>query len=266
MIPATLIVVLFLGCAKQETNQAPELSASQREAAISSAMELLQTDQVPEALAITSTLIAKDPMNAESQEVYALALIARGWKLQERRDAQGAQKAWDEALTAYMNACNYSSNPGLLELSTGQLAQMLQNDELAIVYYKNAHLNNKKDARAAFYLSQIYLLNKDWVSAKNWLTQSLLRTPNEPFALLSLALAEAELSNCETALRLAIDGCEILPSDPNIRFVQARVVRLCGNSQHAHEILLSLPIQFQQTALFQEELENCKLSMSSEDK
>jgi len=194
----------------------------------------------------------------ETQETHALALIAQGWNFLEFRDDSAAEDCWERALEAYQHACRLTENPGLLQLSTGQLAQMLHNDDVAIQYYTQSHSNNIEDERASFFLSQIYLLQKEWPQAKHWLKESVKRNATEPFALISLALAEAELGNCHEALQFSTKGCSILPEDPNIRFVQARVVRLCGNPQQAIEILLALPTNMQETEMFLEELNFCK--------
>ncbi|MFT5205925.1 MAG: tetratricopeptide (TPR) repeat protein [Phycisphaerales bacterium] len=258
MIPAMLFIALSVSCAKHELDKSKKVTSSQREAAISGAMELLQTNQIKEALAITTSLVAIDADNAETQETHALALISQGWNFLEFRDDSAAEDSWERALEAYQHACRLTENPGLLQLSTGQLAQMLHNDDVAIQYYTQSHSNNIEDERASFFLSQIYLLQKDWPQAKYWLEESVKRNATEPFALISLALAEAELGNCLEALQISTKGCSILPEDPNIRFVQARVVRLCGSPQQAMEILLALPTNMQETEMFLEELNFCK--------
>ena len=220
-------------------------------------MELLQTNQVKEALAITTTLVDRDPHSSESQEVYALALIARGWELQKQFDVAGAEYNWSLALEAYNKACKQSKNPGFLQLSAGQLAQMLYEKKLAIFYYQSAHTSELTDARAAFFLSQIYLLDKEWELAKHWATESLQRAKNEPYALLTLALAEAELGNFGISSSLAERGCSISPNDPNLRFIQARIVRIQGKPKQALEVLLSLPTSFKESDLYKEEIALC---------
>ncbi len=254
MIPSVLVVAFLISCGKSESQQSHSITVEQRHAAIESATELLQSNQVEEALAITSTLIANDSDTAQSQEIHALALIAEGWRLDGIGEFGRAQEKREEALEAYLLACKKSSSPGLLQLSTAQLAQMIGNEAVAIKYYKLAHLNVPHDGRASFFLAQISMLNKQWEEGKGWIIFSLERNPNEPFALLSYALIEAELENYPHAKELATQGCTIAPNDPNLRFMQARVLRLSGHPTRALELLLGLPKDLQHTQVCQDEI------------
>ena len=257
MIPAMLIVAFATACSNTETPQSQQITVDQRESAIDSAMQHLQANRSMEALAITSTLVARDPDSAESQEIHALALISEGWRHENIGNPDVGTEKWTEALDAYILACNQSTTPGLLQLSTAQLAHMVGEIPTAKKYYELAHDNVFNDARASFFLAQIDLLNSEWEPAKRWIKQSLKRSPNEPFALLSLALIEAELGNTSVALELATQGCLILPDEPNLRFIQARVVRLAGNPVQALEILIALPKNMLETSMCKEEIDSC---------
>ena len=125
MIPAIFLVAFLTACTNTETPQTQQITVEQREASIHSAMQHLQAGRSMEALAITSTLVDRDSTSAQSQEVHALALIAEGWRYDNSGDPnQGVEKR-NEALSAYILACNQSTTPGLLQLSTAQLAHML---------------------------------------------------------------------------------------------------------------------------------------------
>jgi tetratricopeptide (TPR) repeat protein len=210
-----------------------------------------------EALAITSILVARDPDSAQSQEVHALALISEGWRHENSGNPEAGTEKWAEALDAYILACDQSTTAGLLQLSTAQLAHMLGEIPIAKKYYELAHQNVFNDARASFFLAQIELLNSQWEPAKRWITQSLKRNPNEPFALLSLALIEAELGNTSVAVELATQGCNLLPEEPNLRFIQARVLRLAGNPEQALEILIALPKPMLESPMCKGEFDSC---------
>ena len=253
MIPAILCVAFIAACTNTESSQSQQITVEQREAAIDSAMQHLQANRSKEAIAITTTLIDRDPSSAQSQEVHALALIAEGWRYDNIGEAQLAGDKRKEALDAYITACQQSNTPGLLQLSTAQLAHMIGDLPTAISYYTLAHENVSNDARASFFLAQIALINSEWEVAKRWITESMQRNPNEPFSLLSLALAEAELGNTSEAVKLAQQGCQILPNEANLRFIQAKVSRLAGNPEQALEILLALPDSFQQSQMYQGE-------------
>ena len=175
---------------------------------------------------------------------------------------QGIEKR-NEALRAYILACNQSGTPGLLQLSTAQLAHMLEDIPTATKYYKLAHENVIDDARASFFLAQIDLINSRWDSAKVWITESMNRNSNEPFALLSLALIEAQLGNNREAIELANKGCSILPEEPNLRFIQARVFRLAGRPEQALEILIALPRAIQDSELCRGEFDSCLAAMEN---
>jgi tetratricopeptide (TPR) repeat protein len=254
MIPSILLVALLVACGKTDSPQTHSITVEQRDAAIESANELLQTNQVQEALAITSTLVANASDSAKSQEVHARALIAEGLRLDGLGKLGKAQEKRHEALDAYILACTQSTTPGLLQLSTAQMAQMIGEDEIAHEYYKLAHVNVPDDGRASFFLAQMEMLDKQWEEGRDWISQSLERNPNEPYALLSLAVIEAELGNFSIAITLAAKGCSISPTDPNLRFMQARVLRLSGKPQQAMEILLALPVELQFTQVCQDEM------------
>ena len=118
----------------------------------------LDAGKVLEALAITSTLVERDPDSAQSQEAHALVLLADAARLDTMYQTEQAEHSRSKALEAYKTACAQSTNPGLLQLSAAQLAQMLGKDELAKQYYKSAHENVPIDSRASFFLAQIHML------------------------------------------------------------------------------------------------------------
>lgn len=257
MIPAILIVAFITACTNTETPQTQQITVEQREASIDSAMQHLQAGRSMEALSITSILVDRDPTSAQSQEAHALALIAEGWRYDNSGDQEQGLEKRNEALTAYIIACNQSTTPGLLQLSTAQLAHMLGDIPTATKYYTLAHENVINDARASFFLAQIELINSRWDTAKVWIKESMERNPNEPFALLSLALIEAQLGNISEAIELANKGCGILPEEPNLRFIQARVFRLAGRPEQALEILIALPKTIQESEMCQGEFNSC---------
>lgn len=257
MIPAILCVAFITSCGNTESAETQPITVEERNAAIESAMELLQASQTIEALAITSILIAKDPDSPQSQETHALALMGEGWRHDNLGEYTKAKEKRTAALDAYILACEKSISPGLLQLSTAQLAHMTGEIPIAIQYYKLAHTNVPNDPRASFFLGQIALLDKQWTEAKGWIAESLNRVPDEPFAILSLALIEAELGNTELATSLAMKGCSMLPEEPNLRFIQARVLRLSGHPTQAWEILSALPKEFQGSQMYIDELNEC---------
>jgi Tfp pilus assembly protein PilF len=261
MIPSVLSIVLVVGCSDANSLQETTVTVEQRRAAIKSTMEHLDGGRDREALAIISTLAKKDPHSPVTQEAYATVLLANSLQL----DSEGAMDKGITfrrmALEAYITACNSSTAPGLLQLSTAQLAQMLGETEVATLYYEKAHDSNEGDGRAAFFLTQMYLLHKEWQQAKHWVNESLLRDPNEPYTLLSAALVEAELGNFSKAQTYSDRGCEILPDDPNLRCMQARVIRLCGNPTRALELLSALPEPIRGSTLVDDERALCILQI-----
>ncbi len=257
MIPALLIAVVVAGCGNDNSSEVSQVTVESRRAAIDSAMEHLNSGRVNEALAIVSTLESKDSKSPQTQETYATILLASSLNFDKEGNISKGDEHRQRALDAFIAACKYSSAPGLLQLSTAQLAQMLGNTEVAKKYYKLAHASNTADGRSAFFLTQLFLLNKEWKEAQHWVQESLLRDPNEPFTILSSALIEAELGNLTKATELAAKGCEILPNEPTLRFMQARVIRLSGSPVQALEIILSLPKDMLSTPLVKEEQNLC---------
>ncbi len=224
----------------------------------------LDAGRVLEALAITSTLVERDADSAQSQEAHALVLLADAARLNELFQPEQATNSRLKALGAYTVACTLSTNPGLLQLSAAQLAQMLGKDEVAKQYYKAAHENVPIDSRAAFFLAQMHMLQEEWNEAKQWIDASLERDPFEPFALLSSALIEVQLGNIEAANTRAAQGCDINPNEPNLRFIQARVVRLSGNPDRALEILATLPEVLRESPIGMEERSMCLIALDGE--
>jgi Tfp pilus assembly protein PilF len=255
MIPAVLSTVLVLtaGCSDADSSTETSVTVEQRRTAINSTMEYLDSGKGKEALAIISTLAKRDPHSAVTQEKYATVLLAHSLQLSNEGDEAKGIALRKLALDAYITACKNSNSPGLLQLSTAQLAQMLGENDVAALYYEQAHNSNVNDGRAAFFLTQLHLLGKEWNQAKHWASESLLRDPNEPYTLLSAALVEAELGNFPQAQSYSERGCKILPDDPNLRCMQARVVRLSGNPTRALEILSALPLQMRGSTLVKDE-------------
>ena len=237
------------------------ITVQARRASIDSAMVHLDAGRVLEALAITSTLVEKDADSAKSQEAHALVLLADSARLDAMHQAKQASNSRFKALEAYQVACKQSTNPGLLQLSTAQLAQMLGKDEIAKQCYKSAHENVPIDSRASFFLAQLHMLQEEWIEAKQWIDASLERDQFEPFALLSSALIEVQLGNIEVANTRATQGCDINPNDPNLRFIQARVIRLSGNPDRALEILATLPKVLRESPIGMEERSMCLIAL-----
>jgi len=255
MITAMVLAATLVGCQNAESPQAAPVSPNEREAAIQSVNEYLNTGRVKEALAITYALVQKDSLSSEAQETHALALLAESDRL-EMLGKDGDKKKF-EALGAYESACKLSVSPGLLFLSTAQIAHMLGENDTAKIYYKKAILAVPNDARASFFLGQIELLDSNWDEAKHWLEESLRLNPNEPPALLSLALAEAQLGHTSVAIPLASKGCQLNPNDIQLRIIQARVLRICGQVQQALERLLVLPEEAQNQGICANEISIC---------
>jgi tetratricopeptide (TPR) repeat protein len=261
IIPFLFCVALLVGCGVSESSVVEPIAVQARRASIDSAMVHLDADKVLEALAITSTLVERDSDSAQSQEAHALVLLADAARLDTMYQTEQAEYSRSKALEAYKTACAQSTNPGLLQLSAAQLAQMLGKDELAKQYYKSAHENVPIDSRASFFLAQIHMLQEEWIEAKQWIDASLERDQFEPFALLSSALIEVQLGNIDVAITRATQGCDINPNDPNLRFIQARVIRLSGNPDRALEILATLPKVLRDSPIGMEERSLCLVAL-----
>ena len=263
MIPAVLCVALLIGCKNAESPQEATITVEQRRASIDAAMEYLDAGRFTEALAIMNVLVTKDPRGAETQESFGLVLLACATDARQNGDNQEAKKYQTRALEAYKDACETATNPGLLQLSTAQLAHMQDDEQTALHFYKLAHNSNSQDARAAFFIAQIKMLNKNWKEAKTWIDESIQRDSMEPHALLSSALIEAELGNTDLAIPLAKKGCAIQPNDPNLRFIQARVLRISGQPTHAIDILSALPADLQASDIVRNEKKMCEEALQA---
>ena len=248
---------MILGCKDTYSPQETQITVDQRRASIDAAMEYLDAGRFTESLAIMQLLSNKDPRGPETQESFGIVLLACAADENQYGDPEQEKAYRSLALDAYITACQTATSPGLLQLSTAQLAHMQGAEHIALTYYNLAHDSNPKDARASFFIAQIQLLNKNWLEAKTWIDRSILRDPTGPHALLSSALVEAELGNKEVAILRARKGCSIQPDDPNLRFIQARVLRISGQPIHALDILSSLPNEQRSSDLVREEIQMC---------
>jgi tetratricopeptide (TPR) repeat protein len=264
MIPCLLSIALVVGCKNVDSPKESVLTIEQRRATITAAMDYLDAGKFTESLAIMKALVNKDPSGAETQESYGLVLLACASEAEDRGDSKRALTNRTLALEAYKLACNTASKPGLLQLSTAQLAHMIGKKTIANQYYELAHNTNLNDARASFFLSQLYMLDRQWVEAKTWIDLSLTRNAHEPFALMSSALIEAELGNTQLALDRATRGCFINPDNPNLRVMQARVLRLTGSAEQALNILRALPPTTQESSITQDEIAQCRIAIQEQ--
>ena len=265
IIPFLIHAALLVSCGNSDSSTVEPITVQARRASIDAAMVHLDAGRVIEALAVTTTLVERDANSAQSQEAHALVLLADAARLDKLYQPEQATNARHSALRSYQFACSASTDPGLLQLSTAQLAQMLKEDEIAKRYYKMAHENVPIDSRAAFFLAQLHMLQEEWNDAKRWIDVSLQRDSFEPFALLSSALIEAQLENHDVAVALATQGCRIMPNDPNLRFIQARVLRLSGNPSRALEILATLPQILRESPIGIEERSLCLAGIEGAD-
>ena len=261
MIPAVLTIAVIVGCRNVESPKESHITVKQRQAAVNASMEFLDSGKFIEALAIIEVLIDKDPTSSETQESYGLVLLACAAEADRSGDVDQATDKRLQSLYAYKAACKTATKPGLLYLSTGQLAHMLDRADEAKHYYELSHKSNPDDSRSAFFISQIYLLDKNWNDARYWIQQSLIRDKHEPYSLLTFALIEAELGNAKKAKELAQTGCAIRPTDSNLRLFQARVLRITGETEHALAILSALPEPLLSSPIAIEEIQHCKLAI-----
>ena len=118
--------------------------------------------------------------------------------------------------------------------------------------------NGDQDGRPALWLAQIDLLEENWVSANNWIQESLQRQPLEPFTLISAGLIHANLQQCDEAILLTNKAIKLKPNNENFRFMQARILRLCGNPTRALELLTSLSRDAKLTPMVKDEITSCK--------
>jgi tetratricopeptide (TPR) repeat protein len=264
IIPFIIHAALLVSCANSDSSAVEPITVQARRASIDAAMVHLNAGRVLEALAVTTTLVNKDGSSALSQESHALVLLADAARLDDLAQTLQATTSRRSALRAYQAACSLSTNPGLLQLSTAQLAQMLSEDEVAKRYYEQAHENVPIDGRASFFLAQMHMLQEEWIEAKRWIDASLERDQYEPFSLLSSALVEAQLGNFDLAKAQARQGCDINPNDPNLRFIQARVIRLSGNPNRALEILATLPKLLRESQIGIDERSLCLVAIEGE--
>ncbi|MBT4523875.1 MAG: hypothetical protein HOC21_03020 [Phycisphaerae bacterium] len=258
MIPSLLSIALIVSCRNADSPKESQITVEQRRTTINAAMDFLDAEKFTESLAIMEVLVDKDPSGSDTQESYGLVLLACAAKAERSGDVVQATTRRLRALEAYKTACKTASDPGLLYLSTAQLAHMVELTGEAKHYYILAHESIPNDARASFFISQIYLLDKNWSDAKFWIEQSLVRDMHEPYSLLTSALIEAELGNYEEANELAKRGCTIRPTDSNLRFIQARVLRITGEAEHALAILSTLPEPLRSSPIAIEEITNCQ--------
>ncbi|MDP6693836.1 MAG: hypothetical protein QF444_05860 [Phycisphaerales bacterium] len=220
-------------------------------------MKHLDAGRTVEALAITSKLVLRDPDTIETLERHAIVLLAQAVKLEGNGDVEQSQRRREEALEAYLSACNLSGVTGGTQFSAAQLAHMLGKIKIAIPLYEKVHETLPNDGRSSLWLSQIYLLEENWESANRWIELSLKRQPSDPFTLISAGLIKANLNDCEAAKNYTLTAIKHRPRDEDIRLMQARVFRICDEPARALELLYSLSTTLRNSELVDQEISMC---------
>jgi tetratricopeptide (TPR) repeat protein len=234
------------------------ISVEARQSAIDSAIQHLDAGRTVEALAITNKLIQRDPNSLASLETHAVVLLGETMRLISIGNESQANILKNEALETYLSICQFEKVTPHIQFSTAQLAHELGEYQLAQSLYKKSHAALVNDGRPALWLAQIELLEENWVSANNWIQESLQRQPLEPFTLISAGLIQANLQQCEEAMSYTNKAIGLKPNDENFRFMQARILRICGNPERALELLTSLSSTAKVTPLVIDEIASCK--------
>ncbi len=253
-----MIAVCFLtACSRDSQPSTPTISAEARRTVLESAMQHLDAGRTVEALAITSKLLLGDPNSIDTLEKHAIVLLGEAERLERLGNSETANTRKKEALDSYIAACMHQEVQGETQFSAAQLAHMLGEIEVATSLYKQSHQKLPNDFRSALWLAQIDLLTENWNSANLWITESLQRKPNEPLALISAGLIQANLGDCDQAMAFTNKAIRLQAHDESFRLMQARVLRICGDAIRAIEILSALS----SSQVVKREIKLCKQSV-----
>ena len=259
IIPAKFVLVgLLFACSPEVDHGHEPISVEARRAAIDGAMQHLDVGRSVEALAITSKLVLRDPSSLESLETHAVVLLGETLRLESNGNVDQAHILKNEALETYLLMCQLENVSPQIQFSAAQLAHEMGELEQAQSLYRKSHSTLVNDGRPALWLAQIDLLEENWVSANNWIQESLQRQPLEPFTLISAGLIQANLQQCDEAILLTNKALKLKPNNEYFRFMQARILRLCGNPTRALELLTSLSRDAKLTPLVKDEITSCK--------
>ena len=249
---------MLFACSPEADHTQEPISVEARRTAIDGAIQHLDAGRSIEALAITSKLVLRDPSSLESLEAHAIVLLGETLRLVSLGNVDQAHILKNEALETYLLICQLENVSPQIQFSAAQLAHELGEIEQAQSLYRKSHSALVHDGRPALWLAQIDLLEENWVSANNWIQESLQRQPLEPFTLISAGLIQANLQQCDEAKLLTNKALKLKPNNEKFRFMQARILRLCGNPTRALELLTSLSRDERLTPMVKDEINNCR--------
>ena len=249
---------MLFACSPEADHTQEPISVEARRTAIDGAIQHLDAGRSIEALAITSKLVLRDPSSLESLEAHAIVLLGETLRLVSLGNVDQAHILKNEALETYLLICQLENVSPQIQFSAAQLAHELGEIEQAQSLYRKSHSALVHDGRPALWLAQIDLLEENWVSANNWIQESLQRQPLEPFTLISAGLIQANLQQCDEAKLLTNKALKLKPNNEKFRFMQARILRLCGNPTRALELLTSLSRDVRLTPMVKDEINNCR--------
>ena len=249
---------MLFACSPEADHTQEPISVEARRTAIDGAIQHLDAGRSIEALAITSKLVLRDPSSLESLEAHAIVLLGETLRLVSLGNVDQAHILKNEALETYLLICQLENVSPQIQFSAAQLAHELGEIEQAQSLYRKSHSAVGQEGRPALWLAQIDLLEENWVSANNWIQESLQRQPLEPFTLISAGLIQANLQQCDEAKLLTNKALKLKPNNEKFRFMQARILRLCGNPTRALELLTSLSRDVRLTPMVKDEINNCR--------
>lgn len=212
------------------------------------------------ALTVARRLAERVPQDPDVRATLGRCLLAAASDRSD--DVHGALSLRREALRAYSDAARLAPTESEAPHSCGVIAGMLPGEDAeAVGWFREASRRRPTDPRHPLFeglaLSRQGLLDP----AASALERACTLAPNDATTLASLAEVCARRGDATRAISLAAAARAAAPDDPNMRLVEARVVRLAGRAERARALLLALDTPTLASEPFARELAQCHFAL-----
>ena len=237
-----ILIGIFLGGCGTDPSppEGPAMTPAAIEASLDAAERYLATGSPTEAQAIAIRLVEEAPDHHGPHDLLGRLSVRQALGLQASgRDAEATQM-FAVAYGHYEQATERAPDIAGLQQAAGEIAVLAARSDAAMRHYQVAAELAPEDPRPPLYMAQVLMTEGDMAQARQWIGRVLLLDPDQPHALASLAMIEAEAGAWTAAFDAISKARASQPDDVGLRVVEARLHRRHGDPQRALELLLAL--------------------------
>jgi tetratricopeptide (TPR) repeat protein len=236
-----LIGVFLGGCG---TEPSPPEGSTMTPAAIETSLDAaeryLATGSPTEAEAIAIRLVEDAPGHHGPHDLLGRIAVRRALGLQASGRDDEATRMFAVAYSHYEQATGRAPDIAGLQQAAGEIAVLAEMPAVALVHYQAAADLAPDDPRPPLYMAQVLLADGDTAEARRWIEHVLVLDPDQPHALASLAMIEAEAGDWPAAFKAISLARASQPDELGLRVMEARLHRRHGDPERALELLLAL--------------------------